>query len=120
MSEHWDNVSIKDVNIPVAEGELYVGQKIPIGIDVYLGDISPDDVDIELVSGRLNAQEQIVDFAPVVLSQSSTDRATQNGVFKFSGEVTLLESGRFGISARVMPRNENLLHAFRPKLISWW
>lgn len=120
MARNWDKISIKNVNIPITEGELFVGQKIPIAIDVFLGEISPNDVNIELVSGRLDAQEQIVNFKPIIVSQTPSDKASQNGVFKFSGEVTLLESGRFGISARVIPKNENLSHSFQPKMISWW
>jgi len=120
MSRNWDSIAIKNVEIPVAESELHVGQKLPITIDVNLGEISPDDVRIELVSGRLNAQEQITNFVPIVLSQQPAKKDNQNGVYSFSGEVTLAESGRFGIAARVIPKSDTLPHTIRPKLISWW
>lgn len=120
MSRNWDSIAIKNVEIPVTESELHVGQKLPISIDVNLGEISPDDVRIELVSGRLNAQEQITNFVPIVVSQKPAKKASQNGVYTFTGEVTLAESGRFGISARVIPKSDTLPHTIRPKLISWW
>ncbi|MGH8016609.1 MAG: alpha-glucan family phosphorylase, partial [Candidatus Zixiibacteriota bacterium] len=66
MSRHWDTIAIKKVDIPVAESELFVGQILPISVDVYLGEISPEDVRIELISGRLNTQEQIINFQPVI------------------------------------------------------
>jgi len=120
MSKNWDKITIKNVDIPVSGTELFVGQKLPISIDVSLGEISPDDVSIELVSGRLNAQEQITNFKPVIVNQLSGAKGTQNGVYTFAGEVTLAESGRFGISARIIPKNDTLPHTIRPKLISWW
>ncbi|HEX2897999.1 MAG TPA: hypothetical protein VHP63_08125, partial [candidate division Zixibacteria bacterium] len=80
----------------------------------------PDDVRIELVSGRLNAQEQITNFVPIVVNPQPAKKASQNGVYTFSGEVTLAESGRFGIAARVIPKSDSLPHTIRPKLISWW
>ncbi len=120
MSRNWDMISIKNVEIPVSESELFVGQKLPISLDVNLGEISPDDVRIELVSGRLNAQEKITNFSPIILNQQKAKKPTQNGTFTFSGEVTLSESGRFGISARIIPKNDTLPHTIRPKLISWW
>ena len=120
MSRNWDKITIKNVEIPVSEAELFVGQKLPISIDVNLGEISPDDVRIELVSGRLNAQEEITRFVPIVLNQSAAKNTPQNGVYSFSGEVTLAESGRFGISARIIPKSDVLPHTIKPKLISWW
>jgi len=120
MSRNWDKIYIKNVEIPVSESELFVGQKLPISINVNLGEISPDDVRIELVSGRLNAQEEITRFIPIVLNQSTAKMSPQIGVYCFTGEVTLAESGRFGISARVIPKSDVLPHTIRPKLISWW
>lgn len=120
MSHSWDKISIKSVDIPISDSELYVGQKLPISLEVYLGEISPSDVSIELISGRLNAQEQITHFQPIVLSHNSGNSASPNGTYLFSGEVTLAESGRFGVSARILPKNNILPHSIRPKMISWW
>ncbi len=120
MSRSWDKIAIKNVEIPISESELFVGQRLPITIDVNLGEISPDEVRIELVSGRLNAQEEITHFSPIVVNQEPAKKASQNGVYRFTGEVTLAESGRFGISARIIPKNDTLPHTIRPKLISWW
>jgi len=120
MSRNWEKISINSVNFPVSDSELLVGQKLPITIEVYLGDISPNEVRIELVTGWLDAQEQLTNFKPFVFTQQPTASASPNGTYSFSGEVTLTESGRFGISARVIPRNDDLPHTIRPKLISWW
>ncbi|UCD64480.1 MAG: alpha-glucan family phosphorylase [Candidatus Zixiibacteriota bacterium] len=117
MSRSWDNIAIRNVDIPEVGGTLYVGQKFPIKIDVALGDINPDDVAVEIVSGRLNSQEQILDYKP---ARAVLAGGSENGVYTFAGEVTCTESGRFGITARVIPLNENLPHTIKPKLISWW
>jgi len=116
MSESWEKIAIKDVEIPDVGGTLFVGQKFPIKIDVVLGSIDPKDVAVEIVSGRLNSQEQILDYKPAVANLAGGE----NGVYTFSGEVTCTESGRFGITARIVPKNENLPHTIKPKLISWW
>lgn len=117
MTESWDNIVIKDMETPDLGASLHVGQKIPISIKVALGEISPDDVMVEIVSGRLNSQEQILSFEPVNATLSGNG---ENGVYTFSGEVTCGESGRFGITARIIPKNEDLPHTIKPKMISWW
>lgn len=116
MSESWDKIAIKNVDIPDVGGTLFVGQKFPIKIDVTLGEINPSDVAVEIVSGRLNSQEEILHYEPSAAALIGGD----NGVYTFSGEVICTESGRFGITARIIPKNENLPHTIKPKMISWW
>ena len=116
MSDSWDKIAIRNVDIPDIGGTLHVGQKFPIKIDVTLGEINPNDVTVEIVSGKLNSQEQILGYHPAAAALVGGD----NGVYSFSGEVTCTESGRFGITARIIPKNENLPHTIKPKLISWW
>ncbi len=116
MSDSWDKIAIQNVDIPDVGGTLHVGQKFPIRIDVALGEINPNDVAVEIVSGKLNSQEQILSYKPAAAALVGGD----NGVYSFSGEVICTESGRFGITARIVPKNENLPHTIKPKMISWW
>jgi starch phosphorylase len=117
MAASWDKVEIRDVHVPEKSSTLHVGQELAITVQVYLGEIQPEDIRVEVVSGRLNAQEQILGYSPIVadLSQKPND-----GVYTFSGTVTCLESGRFGITARIVPKNDDLPHTIKPRWISWW
>lgn len=117
MQSQWDKIHIEDVDIEDMSGTLYVGQKFPIKIKVALGDISPSDIEVQIISGRLDSQDQILGFEPLNASQLSDN---SNGSYTFAGEVTCTESGRFGITARIIPINENLPHTIKPKMISWW
>ena len=120
LNNSWSQVGVEEVEAPDIGSTLEVGQKFPVSIRVHLGGLTPADVDVQLVAGRLNAQEQILDFQPTVAAAGNSDQRAANGSYIFSGEVTCNESGRFGITARIIPRNEHLPHAFKPKLISWW
>ncbi len=120
MSQSWDSISIKDVEIPDLGSTLYVGQTFPISIKVFLGKIRPDDVDVEIVAGMLDSQEKIRAFSPVTAGLNGSAPENTDGVYIFRGEVVCHESGRFGVTARIIPRNENLPHTIKPKLISWW
>ena len=120
MAEHWESIEIRTVDMTIPEGELFVGQTIPVTIEVFLGEIDPDDVNIEIVAGRLASHEELTNFKPIQLSTNNSGKQLKNGAHSFKGEVTLSESGKFGISARVTPNNESLPHTIRPKMISWW
>jgi starch phosphorylase len=123
MNKSWNKIEIKDVEVPELGPTLLVGQKFPITIKVSLGNITPDDVRVEIVSGKLSSQEQIQDYSPeaaVLAATPPQEGAASDGIYTFTGEVICRKSGRFGITARVLPKNDNMPHTLKPKLIRWW
>ncbi len=123
MTASWEKIHIEDVEVPDLGPTLFVGQKFPVTIKVYLDNITPDDVQVQIVSGKLDSQEQIQDPTPITAELATSSDAPpqgENGIYTFTGEVTCTESGRYGITARIIPKNEHLPHPFKPKLISWW
>ncbi|MCK4301140.1 MAG: alpha-glucan family phosphorylase [candidate division Zixibacteria bacterium] len=123
MEHGWDKIVIRDVGIPEMGPTLFVGQEFPITIKVFLGEITPDDIQVQIVSGQLDSQEQIHSYDPTLAALLRSDNNPQqgeNGVYSFTGEVVCRESGRFGITARIVPKSEDLPHTIKPKLIRWW
>jgi len=122
MSGSWDKIAINDVIIEEPSESLEVGQRLPVVIKAFLGDITPQDISVEVISGRLNSQEEILDQTPrsTTLFANNGDGPSRDGIYTFAGEVTCSESGRFGITARIVPHNEDMPHTFKPKMISWW
>ncbi|MEE8575805.1 MAG: alpha-glucan family phosphorylase, partial [candidate division Zixibacteria bacterium] len=121
VSQSWDEIAIKDIEWPDLGSAVFVGQKIPIQMHVHLGSITPDDVRVEIVSGRINSRDQLLDFAPISANlNGSAGTEASDGVYVYHGELECFESGRYGVTARVVPKNENLVHTRKPKLISWW
>lgn len=121
ISTSWDQIGIRDIKVPDVGPTVKLGQKIPVTMRVYLDSITPDDIRVEIISGRLSSQENL-DSMTSVVARLSGDKGSKpsDGVWEFSGEVTCQESGRFGVTARIVPQNEHLLHTKKPKLISWW
>jgi starch phosphorylase len=121
VSSSWDKVAIRNIDVPEVGPTVEVGQKIPVKVQVFLDGIAPADVQVEIVAGRLNSMEQLQTFAPVsTILNGDAASAASDGTYVYSGEVTCAESGRFGVTARVVPKNDNMPHTRKPKLISWW
>ncbi|MEA3297042.1 MAG: alpha-glucan family phosphorylase [candidate division Zixibacteria bacterium] len=122
INNNWDRINIKNVDVPDQGTTLFVGQKFPITISVFLGDMTPADVEVQIVSGQLDSQEQMKEYDPAhaTLQCENDTELSDDGVYTFTGEVTCSESGRFGITARIIPKNENLPHTIKPRLITWW
>jgi starch phosphorylase len=119
VSRSWDRIAIREIDFPNSGGTVQVGEQVEVSMKVDLGEISPNDVTVQIVSGQLNSQEQFLDSAPSAAQLNGSPQGDK-GVYGYRGEVTCYESGRLGITARVIPHNENLVHTFKPKLISWW
>ncbi|MBI5266973.1 MAG: alpha-glucan family phosphorylase, partial [candidate division Zixibacteria bacterium] len=122
VSASWETIAITDIELGEVDTTVQVGQKIPVKMKVRLGSLTPDDVQVEVVTGRLNSREEIQtpNAAMTSLNGSRPADGDTMGTYTYRGEIVCSESGRFGITARVIPRNENLLHTKRPKLISYW
>jgi glycogen phosphorylase len=123
ISRSWDKMAITDIQIPEIGPTVTIGQKIPIRLKLHLDSLSPEDVKVEIVSGRLSSQEQLISLNPTVaqlIGGSRPGEALPEGTYEYTGEVVCRESGRFGITARIVPKNDHLLHTKKPKLICWW
>ncbi len=118
MYQSWDRINIREIDFPGLEQTIHVGQTVKVVMKVELGSIDPNDIEVEVVSGHLNSQEQFLDLRPVAANLNGMP--AEDGVYSYEASVSCHESGRFGITARVVPKNENLLHVRKPKLISWW
>ena len=118
MSAKWEQTSINSVETPTLEPK--VGDRIPVTMKVSLGDIGPENVNIEVIAGNMNSLEQMSNYDSVTATKVDSDISLGRGQHLYKAEVICKESGRFGIKARIMPRNDNLIHNRIPKLIRWW
>ena len=122
VAQSWEAIAITDIELGETDVTVHVGQRIPVKMKVRLGTLTPDDVQVEVVTGRLNSREEIQAPNAVLtsLNGSRPPEGSTEGTYTYKGEIICTESGRFGITARVLPKNEHLLHNKRPKLISYW
>jgi glycogen phosphorylase len=111
----WNQVRIEGVEAPAGES-LRVGSEFPVKVRVHLGAFSPDDVEVQLCHGVLDAMGEIADPRATPLRPDPT----RNGsTVLFAGSVPCRASGQFGFSVRVVPKHPNLPHSFEPGLVTW-
>jgi starch phosphorylase len=69
---------------------------------VSLGDLTPEDVEVQLVHGHINSADDLVDSSVAPLAVGET---YEGGRHRFDGTVELDHSGAFGYTVRVVPRH---------------
>lgn len=114
MAGEWSQVKIESVEAP--SSELQVGSEFPVKVRVNLGSISPEEVEVQLCHGVLDAMGDIADLRATPLKPE----ASRNGpVVLYTGTVPCRASGQFGYTVRVLPKHPNLQHSFEPGLVTW-
>ena len=115
MRDRWPEVRILRVDAD-APSEVPVGSLVEVKASVHLGTIRPEDVEVELYQGNVDANLEIQDgtSVPMVCIERNGD-----GTCDYSGSIPCASSGLRGYSLRVLPKNEALSNPYEPRLILW-
>jgi starch phosphorylase len=83
---------------------------------VNLGNLTPDDVQVQLFHGVVDSLGEI----PVPLTAvMNADGRTDNGTWTYAGTIRCRSSGQHGFAVRVLPRHKDLGNPFQPGLVVW-
>jgi starch phosphorylase len=116
VRQAWSQIRIEVVEA----GELaalQVGREIQVRARVRLGGLTPDDVRVELLVGRVNADDDLVEVEATPL-QSVGSQSDSLYIFE-ARAVPCRTSGLHGYTLRVLPHHPELTTPFQPGLIVW-
>jgi starch phosphorylase len=97
----WPEVAVGHIESTGGESP-HVGARMPVRVVVELGGLDPSDVAVEVVYGRVDESDALID--PSHLELTGGERVDGGGR-RYVGEVPLERSGAFGYSVRVLPRH---------------
>jgi len=103
----WDEVAIDHVESDGVSDVPARGDSFAVHTFVSLGSLTPDDVDVQVVHGRIQSDDTLVDTTAVSLDLTESYEA---GRHRYDGRVDLTATGPFGYTVRVLPRNPHLAH----------
>ncbi len=113
IHEVWHHVKIRNVHANTAE--LHVGEPFTVGVDVQLGELSPDDVAVEVQCGRLNS---VGEFYEGMVYRTDYEGPATDGIHKFTVEIPCNESGRHGFNVRVRPFHVDLVRTYSLEFVT--
>jgi starch phosphorylase len=115
----WPLLRVEHVESEAAGQAL--GSSLTIRVSVALGDLTPDDVMVEVVYGRPDDADEIIAPSYAVLARGDDPPQTppapggepsppdplgpSGGAVRYSGEVPLDQPGPFGYTVRVLPNH---------------
>lgn len=111
----WNNVRI---SAPVTDREIeamHVGDKFEVTTIVELGELKPDEVDVEVYYGPVDSNNQISESHA---QKMNMEKDNGNNSYVYKQIVTCDASGRYGLTARVKPHGTDW-KGIIPGFLTW-
>lgn len=96
--------------------ESVSGKPVRLSVEVSLGEISPEDVSVEVYYG-VAGQDEILE-EPMIQQMKCIGR-TSESTYRYETDITLIDGGDYSYTFRVVPYNEKLINRFDMGLIRW-
>ncbi len=116
VQQAWSRVQVVHVEAtgPGATPEL--GATMHLLAEVELAGLSPDDVEVQACSGRV---DPVSDRLTAVRTDSMRYVGEDHGAARFEVDLALTRAGAFGYTVRVVPRHELLSNSAELGLVSY-
>jgi starch phosphorylase len=101
----WPGVSVGHVESAGVGDSPHVGERLTVRTTVEIGELRPADVAVEVVYGRVDDTDSLIEPG---YEELSAVEVLDNGRLRYVGEVPLDRTGAFGYSVRVVPRQDML------------
>lgn len=116
FQENFPNMIVED---PVVEGdlrgEIHVGDSFRVRVKVFLNQLKPEEVEVQIYAGKVNVHNVIIS------SQSQNMHMAEDlgdGNYMYEHRVVCKNSGRFGLTARITPVGNEWTNSV-PGFICW-
>jgi starch phosphorylase len=112
----WRDVRINSVESSAAE-KLQVGDDMRVRAWVHLGELTPEDVSVQIYHGPIDQTGNIVEgeIVPLIYSEESS----KPGSALFAGAIRYFKSGRHGFTVRILAHHDDLISPFETGLLHW-
>ncbi|MEN6535911.1 MAG: alpha-glucan family phosphorylase [Bryobacteraceae bacterium] len=100
VAQVWDRVSVVDMGA-APDGAVISGRTIPVRVAVDLAGLTPRDVRVEAVVGRVSSSGHLEDTEVIALPAVEQ----HDSVHIFSRDVLPQQTGRLGYTVRIVPNH---------------
>ena len=114
VTAQWSQLSIR-IEETGKEKEVAVGAAVAVTVRARLGPLPAEDVSVEICHGPLDSTGEIRDGG--VVRARHEGREGEEDIFR--ADIPCKVTGRYGYTARVLPRHPDLVNPLTPLLLTW-
>ncbi|HIZ35127.1 MAG TPA: alpha-glucan family phosphorylase, partial [Candidatus Ruania gallistercoris] len=101
----WPGVRVEHVESEGLHDTVQVGDVVTGRAFVTLGELTPEDVEVQVAYGRVGDDDELTD---VSIARLPLTDSYEGGRYQFARELTLNQSGAFGYTVRIVPSHPGL------------
>ncbi|MER5877437.1 glycosyltransferase family 1 protein [Streptomyces sp. NPDC060235] len=102
----WPQVTVDHLEATSATTTAELGASLSLRVRVGLGELSPEDVEVQAVAGRVGTDDRIADAVCVPLKPAGG--SDLDGRWVYEGPLSLDRTGPFGYTVRILPAHRLL------------
>jgi glycogen phosphorylase len=110
----WSHIRVSKPKVAPAS-DFAVGDTFSVVLEVFLGELTPDEVEVQIYHGRLRGTGEMEGSRAETMNFQQT---VSPGTHVYGCRLVCSDSGRFGLTARVIPNGDEVLRN-TPGLITW-
>jgi len=111
----WSGVRVDHVESSGVSDSPQVGDTLHVRAFVSLGELGPEEVEVQVVHGRASESDDLRDIETAPLGFAETYEA---GRHRFSGDLVLTRTGVFGYTVRVLPKHAGIANSTEMGLVA--
>lgn len=115
LYQRWPHLSIETVEA-TAPNKLQVGDDMCVRARLRLGELTPEDVSVQIFHGTIDPHGSIVGGEIVPMGAGEKN---EEGSYVYSGTIRYFKSGLHGFTVRVLPHHDELGSPFETGLLLW-
>lgn len=118
IDSNWSQIRIENVNTAMNNQEIFVGSTYTVEADIHLGDLLPEDVEVQLYFGHYEKQDDPGNNQTEEMKLLNK-KSNGNKIYNYSGNIKCLDSGLKGYTIRILPKHSILIHPFELSKVYW-
>lgn len=108
VAAQWPMLHIDHVESSNVSDAPQVGDSFRIRAFVSLGGLAPEDVEVEVVHGHVDVEDQLSGTSTCPLSAVES---YEGGRHRFEGDLKVMQTGPFGYTVRIVPKHPGMASA---------
>ena len=114
IADNWYRVNVVDIT-PQPENALLMGDKVHFKARVFLGNLAPEDIQVEVYLGQRGNLGDIVKDDAIDMNNTGKE----GDAYIYEADIAPQNSGRQDYALRILPANNNIPNVLTPLFIRW-
>lgn len=112
----WSGLVLENLTTTVNDEQMTIGDNVTVEIEIFMNGLTTSDIQVEIYAGSMDS---LGDFTHRYKSPMYPVDSSREGWRTYRGAITPAETGRFGLTVRVLPFHPDLIDPRAMGLVHW-